>query len=238
MTWTCCATAGWPRSSTLVRAPSTYGTFLRTFTFGHVRRLGALLARALAGLAAGIPRLLAGRRWPSSCGRHDPAGPRLREAGAATTTPAFRGVNAQIVALVRRGQAPRVESSPDAARGSLRSRRSGVRIPSGALCVETENSRSQPRVALGGRGCLHPRLGPPAECVVAVQDAARAWRAGASGVRSRPTSPALLPEASYHRAGPAFSTLIFPRVEGSGDALNTERLTGRDDRKAFAGQQH
>ena len=34
-----------------VRAPSTYGTFLRAFTCGHVRRLAALHSRSPAGLA-------------------------------------------------------------------------------------------------------------------------------------------------------------------------------------------
>lgn len=33
-------------------APGTLGSFLRTFTFGHVRRLDAVAARFLAGLAA------------------------------------------------------------------------------------------------------------------------------------------------------------------------------------------
>ena len=42
-----------------VRAPSTLGTFLRTFTFGHVRQLDAVAARVLAGLATRAP-LLAG----------------------------------------------------------------------------------------------------------------------------------------------------------------------------------
>ncbi len=42
-----------------VRAPSTLGTFLRTFTFGHVRQLDAVAARTLAELAARTP-LLAG----------------------------------------------------------------------------------------------------------------------------------------------------------------------------------
>src|SRR3954447_24789756 len=35
-----------------VRAPSTVGTFLRAFTFGHVRQLDAVAARLLAALAA------------------------------------------------------------------------------------------------------------------------------------------------------------------------------------------
>jgi hypothetical protein len=40
-----------------VRAPSTLGTFLRAFTFGHVRQLDAVAARLLARLAACTPLL-------------------------------------------------------------------------------------------------------------------------------------------------------------------------------------
>ena len=40
-----------------VRAPSTLGTFLRRFTFGHVRQLDAVAARLLARLAAATPIL-------------------------------------------------------------------------------------------------------------------------------------------------------------------------------------
>jgi hypothetical protein len=42
---------GMPRLFTGVRAPSTLGTFLRAFTFGHVRQLGAVAAAMLARLA-------------------------------------------------------------------------------------------------------------------------------------------------------------------------------------------
>jgi len=43
-----------------VRAPSTLGTFLRTFTFGHVRQLDAVAARMLARLATVSPVLPGG----------------------------------------------------------------------------------------------------------------------------------------------------------------------------------
>lgn len=43
-----------------VRAPSTLGTFLRTFTHGHVQQLDAVGGRLLAGLVARVPGLLAG----------------------------------------------------------------------------------------------------------------------------------------------------------------------------------
>ncbi|GAC1440611.1 MAG: hypothetical protein NVS3B26_10290 [Mycobacteriales bacterium] len=40
-----------------VRAPSTLGTFLRTFTFGHVRQLDAVASRLLINLARRAPLL-------------------------------------------------------------------------------------------------------------------------------------------------------------------------------------
>ena len=40
-----------------VRAPSTLGTFLRSFTFGHVRQLDAVASRLLVDLAARAPLL-------------------------------------------------------------------------------------------------------------------------------------------------------------------------------------
>ncbi|MGH3097890.1 MAG: IS1380 family transposase [Streptosporangiales bacterium] len=43
-----------------MRAPSTLGTFLRSFTHGHVQQLDAVGAGLLAGLATRVPALLAG----------------------------------------------------------------------------------------------------------------------------------------------------------------------------------
>jgi hypothetical protein len=43
-----------------IRAPSTLGTFLRSFTHGHVQQLDAVGARLLAGLTARVRGLLAG----------------------------------------------------------------------------------------------------------------------------------------------------------------------------------
>jgi hypothetical protein len=47
------------RLVTDVRAPSTLGTLLRLFTFGHVRQLDAVVGRFVARLAAATP-ILAG----------------------------------------------------------------------------------------------------------------------------------------------------------------------------------
>jgi hypothetical protein len=46
-----------------VRAPSTLGTFLRAFTFGHVRQLDAVAARLLTRLAAMTPLLPGADQW-------------------------------------------------------------------------------------------------------------------------------------------------------------------------------
>src|SRR5450631_669658 len=48
---------GMGRLFTGVRAPSTLGTFLRSFTFGHVRQLDAVAAGLLANLARLAPLL-------------------------------------------------------------------------------------------------------------------------------------------------------------------------------------
>ncbi|EYR61767.1 transposase, partial [Actinotalea ferrariae CF5-4] len=45
-----------------VRAPSTLGTFLRSFTHGHVQQVDKISAALLAGLAGQVPGLLAGGR--------------------------------------------------------------------------------------------------------------------------------------------------------------------------------
>ena len=46
---------GMGRIFTKIYAPSTLGSFLRAFTFGHVRQLDAVASRFLVGLAASTP---------------------------------------------------------------------------------------------------------------------------------------------------------------------------------------
>ena len=55
-----CVIGGMPRLFCGVRAPSTLGTFLRSFTHGHVQQLDAVGGRLLAGLTGRVPGLLAG----------------------------------------------------------------------------------------------------------------------------------------------------------------------------------
>lgn len=84
-----------------VKAPSTYGTFLRSFTFGHVRQLDAVHSRMLAGLAAVAPRLLAGTEAMAFVDVDDT----IREVhgyakqGAAYGYSKVKGLNAQVAVL-------------------------------------------------------------------------------------------------------------------------------------------
>lgn len=51
---------GMPKLFTGVRAPSTFGTFLRSFTHGHVQQVDAVASRLLAGLTGRVPGLIRG----------------------------------------------------------------------------------------------------------------------------------------------------------------------------------
>lgn len=84
-----------------VRGPSTFGTFLRSFTFGHVRQLDAVGSRLLAGLVGVVPRLLTGTEAMAFVDVDDT----IREVhgyqkqGAAYGYSGVKGVNAQLAVL-------------------------------------------------------------------------------------------------------------------------------------------
>src|SRR5215207_11103834 len=59
-------------------APSTLGSFLRSFTFGHVRQLDAVASRFLSALAVRAP-VLGCRAGAGRPRRHDRGGARLRQ---------------------------------------------------------------------------------------------------------------------------------------------------------------
>ena len=96
-----------------VKAPSTYGTFLRSFTFGHVRQLDAVHSRTLAGLAAVAPRLLAGTQAMAFVDIDDT----IREVhgyakqGATYGYSGVKGLNAQIAVLSSPTCAPVIAGS-------------------------------------------------------------------------------------------------------------------------------
>ncbi len=73
---------GMGRLFTGVRAPSTLGTFLRAFRFGHVRQLDAVAARFLTGLTRHAPLISTGRGGHlRRYRRHHPVHLRVRQAG-------------------------------------------------------------------------------------------------------------------------------------------------------------
>ncbi len=96
-----------------VRAPSTVGTFLRTFTFGHVRQLDAVSSQVLAGLANVVPRLLAGTDAMAFVDIDDT----IREVhgykkqGVAYGYSGVKGLNAQLAVLSSPTCAPLIAAS-------------------------------------------------------------------------------------------------------------------------------
>jgi len=109
-----------------IRAPSTLGTFLRSFTHGHVQQLDAVASRFLTGLASRVPGLLAGGDQLAFIDVDDT----IREVhgyakqGAAFGYSGVRGLNAQLAVLSTPLTAPVIAAS--------RLRRGNVASPTGA----------------------------------------------------------------------------------------------------------
>ena len=87
-----------------VRAPSTLGTFLRSFTHGHVQQLDAAGGQVLAGLAMRVPDLIAGAGEADGLAFLDVDDTVRAVHGYAKQAAAFgytrqRGLNVQVAAL-------------------------------------------------------------------------------------------------------------------------------------------
>jgi len=110
---------GMSRVFTGVLAPSTLGTFLRCFTFGHIRQLDAVHTRMLAGLASSVPRLLAGTETLAFVDIDDTIRQvhRYAKQGAAYGYSGVKGLNAKSRPCPRR---PPRRSSPVMGRARLR----------------------------------------------------------------------------------------------------------------------
>jgi hypothetical protein len=93
-----------PRLFSGIRAPSTLGTYLRSFTHGHVQQLDAVSSRLLAGLVEQVPGLLAGADRLDGFARVD-VDDTIREVyghakqGAAFGYSGVRGLNAQLAVV-------------------------------------------------------------------------------------------------------------------------------------------
>jgi hypothetical protein len=116
-----------------IRAPSTLGTFLRTFTFGHVRQLDAIAARLLARLTAASPVLPgAGERVfvdvdDTICPTYGYA-----KQGAGRGYNKVKGINALLATICSSAAAP-VIAATRLRRGAVNSARGAARCVADAL---------------------------------------------------------------------------------------------------------
>ena len=117
-----------------MRAPSTLGTFLRGFTFGHVRQLDAVAARALIGLAEVVPGILAGSDSVVMLDIDDTVKPVFGAAkqGAQHGYTRVKGLNAQLATLSTEQAAPVIVGAR-LRRGAAASAHGAVRLVRDAL---------------------------------------------------------------------------------------------------------
>jgi len=116
-----------------IRAPSTLGTFLREFTFGHVRQLDAVAARFVANLATATP-LLPGADQVAYVDIDDTVRQTFGYAkqGAGRGYSGVNGLNAQI-AVVSTPLAAPVIAGTRLRKGSANSARGAARLVADAL---------------------------------------------------------------------------------------------------------
>src|SRR5215207_3644922 len=116
-----------------VRAPSTLGTFLRCFTFGHVRQLDAVAARFLANLAKYTP-LLPGAGQVAYVDIDDTirATHGYAKQGAGFGYSGVKGLNALIATISTPLAAP-VIAATRLRKGSVNSARGAARLVTDAL---------------------------------------------------------------------------------------------------------
>ena len=122
-----------------VRAPSTLGTYLRSFTYGHVQQLDAVAGRFLAGLTARVPGLIDGARQADGIAFVD-VDDTIREVhgyakqGAAYGYSGVRGLNAQLGVVSTPLTAP-VIAAARLRRGNTASARGAGRLLAQAIAT-------------------------------------------------------------------------------------------------------
>ena len=117
-------------------APSTLGSFLRAFTFGHVRQLDAVASRFLAGLAS-RPRCCRRRRratrlWMSTT--RSLKSMAMPSRARATATPECKGLNALLATVSTAGSAP-VIAAQRLRKGAANSARGAGKLVTEALAA-------------------------------------------------------------------------------------------------------
>ncbi len=128
-----------------VRAPSTLGSFLRSFRFGHVRQLDAVAARTLIGLAKEVPELLTGADGLVTLDIDDTVKPVFGagKQGAEHGYTRVRGLNAQL-ATVSTSQAAPVILAARLRRGAAASAHGSVRLVRDAIVTSRRAGASGP----------------------------------------------------------------------------------------------
>jgi Transposase DDE domain group 1 len=123
------------RVFTGIRAPSTLGTFLRSFSFGHVRQLDAVAARFLPALARATP-VLAGAAQVCFVDVDDTVKPTYGYAkqGAGRGYTGVKGLNAMLAVVSTPVAAP-VIAATRLRKGSTNSARGAARLITDALQV-------------------------------------------------------------------------------------------------------
>ncbi len=126
------------------RAPSTLGTFLRSFTFGHVRQLDAVAGRTLAGLtttAGVLPGIADGAVIDIDDTVTGVYGPGKQGAEFGYTK--IRGLNAQLATISTRQAAP-VIAATRLRRGAAHSAHGAVRMLHDAIATARRCGASGP----------------------------------------------------------------------------------------------
>ncbi len=129
-----------------VRAPSTLGTFLRTFTFGHVRQLHAVASRLLVNLAAAAP-LLPGAAELAYIGVDDTVRQTYGYAkqGAGRGYTGVKGLNALLAVISTPASAPMIAAAR-LRRGSTSSAKGAHRLVADALVTAKASGAGGMRV--------------------------------------------------------------------------------------------
>jgi len=118
-----------------IRSPSTLGTFLRSFTFGHVRQLDAVAARFLVGLAKNAPILPgAGQGCYVDIDDTIKATYGYQKQGAGYGYTGVKGLNALLAIVSTPLSAPMIAATR-LRRGGTNSARGAARIVSDALAT-------------------------------------------------------------------------------------------------------
>ena len=174
-----------------VRAPTTLGTFLRSFTFGHVRALDGIASRMLARLAAATP-ILGGADQLVFCDLDDTVRATYGYAkqGAGRGYSGVNGLNALLATLSTVGSAP-VIAGARLRRGATNSARGAVKLLADALATARRS---------GAAGTLLVRADSAfytAEIVAAARRAGAAFSITARHTRSVRAAIAGIDEAAW-----------------------------------------